>query len=143
LSVEFGEVENGGWWQALVMPVAMAVVGAIAFTVLVGGVAIREGGFSSAKPSRMVAASEVAAEPGPKYEYELVADWPRMTIYVVGTQDEAWELEAAIASVAMDSMHLQTVYVVDSSEAQVSLIMLQGDVGQFSTETTSIVDLRK
>lgn len=142
MSVEYGEVEDGGWWQGLAMPIAMSVVGAIAFAVLVGGVAIREGGFSSAKPARVVAAREVA-ESRPKYDSEPATDRPRMTIYVVGTQEEARELEPALASVAMDSMHLQTVYVVDSPEAQASLILLQGDIGQFSTDVTSIVDLRK
>ena len=122
-------------WKRIKTQHLIAAAGvALAVSVVIGGVSLRDGKSTPAAP-RSVAPASIARQ----------APLPETFVYIVGSQAEAAELTSGIANASeevVDSTSRQ-VFVVDSLKAEADLATMQGELFLAGTaDTVRIVDLR-
>jgi len=138
MSIDFGSRYLGSSKRVAAEQIAMAAAGALAFSLLVGGVAMRES-------STTVSITQPRSRAENPYARQLAApisSRPSVTIYVVESAAEAQLLQAGIASVAGPDVtgHVMQVFVADTPEQIDLLELLQNELGQL--DNTRVVDLR-
>ena len=138
MSIDFGSRYLASGKRVAAQQIAMAATGALAFSLLVGGVAIRESSatVSLSHPPRRAENPYARQLPAPIWSQ------PSMTIYVVESETDAQLLQAGIASVTGPDVtgHLMQVFVADTAEQIELLVLLQTELTHL--DNTSIVDLR-
>jgi hypothetical protein len=129
---------NSTWKRLKTQHIAVAAAGALAFSALIGGVAIQE---QTSAPS---APSQQAARPAPSFD---VAGSPaQVLVYVVGSEAEASALRDSFVGAAYETEDnvLRDVIVVNSPEGEAGLQIMQGELQTAGvTDTTTVLDLRR
>ena len=137
MSIDFGSRQFDSGKRVAAQQLAMAAAGALAFSLLVSGVATREN-----STAMSLSQSPRSAESVHRQLPALTWSQPATTIYVVESEADAQLLQAGIASVAGTDVtgHLMQVVVAGTPEQIELLVLLQSELGQL--DNTSIVDLR-
>jgi hypothetical protein len=128
---------NSTWKRLNTQHIAVAAAGALAFSALIGGVAIQEQGSAPSTPSQQ------AARPVPAFD---VAGIPsQVLVYVVGSEAEASQLRASFvnADYETEANVLREVIVVHSPEGEAELQIMQGELQTAGVTDTTVVDLRR
>jgi hypothetical protein len=128
---------NSTWKRLKTQHIAVAAAGALAFSALIGGVAIQEQSSAPSTPSQQTARSVPA--------FDIAGSPAQALIYVVGSEAEASALRASFvnADYETEANILRDVIVVDSPEGEAGLQIMQGDLAAAAHTNTTVVDLRR
>ena len=128
---------NNAWKRIKTQHIAVAAAGALAFSALVGGVAIQE---QSSAPNSL---SQQTTRPAPSSD--VAGSRSEVLVYVVDSEAQASALQASFVNADQESETniLREVIVVNSPESEAGLQAVQGELLSAGLAGPTVIDLRR
>jgi hypothetical protein len=140
MSVDISEAQGSASGPGWIQQIALAAAAALAFAALVGGVAMREQTPARSAPEQQQSRVWAAEVP----VFDAVESLPQVLVYIVGSEAAAESLRAQLDGGAgeVGERVAWEIYVVDSLEEEVNLLIMQAEVMEAGQGAATLIDMR-